>query len=132
MASGLGSELKKYLKDTRRPIYAAALVLPLFIIYHVGTLFFRTTYINGADALIIRILSALSVHSMFASGLVLLACFVVWQWRTHASWDISGGKLLLLFVESLLFAALMFALFAHAPFAISRHAASRAVPTGLE
>ena len=42
---------------------------------------------------IARLLGALSVHSMFASALVLLACFIVWQWRTHASWEISSRRL---------------------------------------
>jgi membrane protease YdiL (CAAX protease family) len=132
MANGLASEFKKYLNETRRPIYSAALVLPFFLIYHIGTFFFRSTYINGADALILRILRALSVHSMFASAVVLLACFVIWQWRTRASWDISSRKLVLLFGESLFFAFLMFAIFAYVPLMLSSRAVSRGVPTGLE
>jgi membrane protease YdiL (CAAX protease family) len=132
MANGLRSGLEKYLKETRRPIYSAALVLPFFLIYHTGTFFFRSTYINGADALIVRVLSALSVHSMFASALVLLACFIIWQWRTRASWEISSRKLLLLFGESLFFAVLMFVIFANMPLLFSRGVVSRSVPTGLE
>ncbi len=97
-----------YLKETRRPAYSAALLLPFFLIYHIGTFFLRTTYINGADALIIRLLSLLSVHSMFASALVLLACFVVWQVRTGAKWTIDTRKLALLFLESAAFALLLF------------------------
>lgn len=103
--------LRNYLTETRRPAYSAALLLPFFIIYHAGTLVLRTTYINGADALIIRILGALSVHSVFASALVLLACFVVWQLRTRASWKVDCGKLLVMFGESLFFAVLMFVAF---------------------
>jgi len=75
------SVIKKYLKETRRPIYAASLTLPFFLVYHVGTLVLHTTYINGADALIIRVLSALSVHSIFASALVLVACFILRLFR---------------------------------------------------
>jgi len=99
--------IKKYLKETRRPIYSAALTLPFFLIYHVGTLALHTTYINGADALIIRVLSAFSVHSIFASALVLVACFIVWQIRTRASWKIDSGRLAVLFLESLLYALLL-------------------------
>jgi membrane protease YdiL (CAAX protease family) len=132
MAKGLRSQARKYWKETRRPIYSAALVLPFFLIYHVGTLFSRSTYINGADALIIRILSLLSVHSMFASALVLLSCFVIWQLRTRASWDISSRTLLVLFGESLFFAALMFSIFAYLPVLLSLAASRGATPGALE
>lgn len=100
-------KLRGYLKETRRPIYSAALVLPFLCIYHVGTLVLNTTYINGADALIIRILRSFSVHSMFGSVLVLLACFTIWQLRTRASWKIKSGMLLFYFLESICFALLL-------------------------
>jgi hypothetical protein len=100
-------KVKGYLKETRRPIYSAALVLPFLCVYHVGTILLRTTYINGADALIIRILSSLSVHSMFGSALVLAAAFTIWQMKTRASWKIKSGILLFSFLESLCFALLL-------------------------
>jgi hypothetical protein len=96
-----------YLKETRRPIYSAALVLPFLCIYHAGTLLLRTTYINGADALIIRILSSLSVNSMFGSVLVLACAFTIWQLKTHASWKIRFGVLLFSLIESLCLALVL-------------------------
>ncbi len=132
MASGARGSFRKYLKETRRPIYSMALVLPFFLIYHVGSLFLQATYINGADALIIRLLSALSVHSVFASALVLLVCFIIWQVRTRASWDIQPRKLLLLFLESLCFAILLFLIFAYLPVLLSGASAGAASPGGLE
>jgi membrane protease YdiL (CAAX protease family) len=98
---------KGYISETRRPVYSAALILPFLCIYHAGTLVLHTTYINGADALIIRILSSLSVHTMFGSILVLAACFTVWQLRTRASWKIQSGMLLLSLLESVCFALLL-------------------------
>ena len=100
-------KLRGYLKETRRPIYSAALVLPFLCIYHIGTILLHTTYINGADALIIRILSSLSVHSMFASALVLAAFFIIWQLRARAKWQIRMGALLLCFLESTCFALIL-------------------------
>ena len=105
------SRLRSYLRETQRAVYSAALLLPFFIIYHAGTIVLRTTYINGADALIIRILSVLSVHSIFASALVLLGCFVVWQLRTRASWKVDFRKLTVMFAESLFFAVLLYIAF---------------------
>jgi membrane protease YdiL (CAAX protease family) len=102
---------KGYLKETRRPAYSAALLAPFFCIYHAGTVALHTTYINGADALIVRILSSFSVNSMFASALILLACFAIWQWRSRASWKIDSAKLFILFVESLCFALILLFLF---------------------
>jgi len=91
-------------------VYSAALVLPFFLIYHTGTLFLKTTYVNGADALITQLLSLLSVRSALASAVVLLLCFIAWQVRTRAPWKIEAPKLAALFAESCLFAFLLFAL----------------------
>ncbi len=128
----MGGTLGGYWKETRRPIYSAALVLPFFMIYHAGTLFLRTTYLNGADALIIRVLSAFSVQSMFASALVLLACFVIWQLRTRASWKIDSGKLAALFVESLGFALLLYFAFGWLSVHLIHAAAVPATPARME
>ena len=98
---------KGYLKETRRPIYSAAMVLPFLCVYHAGTVVFHTTYINGADALIIRIFSAFSVQTMFGSALVLAACFAIWQIRTRASWKVKSGMLFVYFLESVCFALLL-------------------------
>ena len=104
------SFLRCYLNETRRPIYSAALILPFFVIYHLGTFLLHTTYVNGADALIVRLLSMLSVHSIFASAIVLLLCFIFWQLKSRASWRIESGRLFGLFAESSLYAMLLFSL----------------------
>jgi hypothetical protein len=103
----MGAWFRTYLNETRRPAYSAALILPFFVVYHVGTLVFRTTYINGADALIIRVLSLLSVQSVFASALVLVAGFAIWQLRSRASWKVDGSRLAWLYAESLGYAWLL-------------------------
>jgi membrane protease YdiL (CAAX protease family) len=87
--------------ETRRPVYSAALVLPFLIIYHAGTVILNTTYINGADALILRILGLFSIPSMFASVLVLILFFAVWQYRTKASLKINRKYFILTFLESM-------------------------------
>lgn len=100
-------QLKGYLQETRRPIYSAALIFPFLVVYHIGTIVLQTTYINGADALIVRILSIFSVHSMLGSVLVLGVCFVVWQLRTRSSWTVNAGMLAIYFLESICFALLL-------------------------
>jgi membrane protease YdiL (CAAX protease family) len=117
--------MKGYWKETRKPVYSAALILPFLAIYHLGTLVLHTTYINGADALIIRILSSLSVHSMFGSALVLVAVFAIWQLRTRASWKINFRMLFFTFLESTCFALVLMAAFGWAAAHWSLSAASR-------
>jgi membrane protease YdiL (CAAX protease family) len=104
-------KMKGYWKETRRPIYSAALILPFLCIYHIGTIALNTTHINGADALIIRLLSMLSVHSMLSSLLVLIFSFTVWQLRTRASWKINCRTLLFSLLESICFALILMASF---------------------
>ena len=103
--------LKNYWKETHRPVYSAALVLPFLCLYHAGTVVLNATYINGADALIIRILGALSVRSMFTSALVLMVYFAVWQYRTRASLKINHRIVLLSFLESMGLALILLLLF---------------------
>jgi membrane protease YdiL (CAAX protease family) len=103
----MAMKLKGYFVETRRPVYSAALILPFLILYHAGTLILHTTYINGADALIIRILRSLSVHSMFGSALVLVVSFTIWQLYTRASWKIKPDMLLFYFLESVCFALIL-------------------------
>jgi hypothetical protein len=100
--------LHTYFEETRRPIYSLILVLPFLLIYEFGVWFFRSDVINGGDALIQRLLGALSVHTAFAGVLVLLICFIVWQVKTKASWKVDSDKVGFLFLESVLFAELLF------------------------
>lgn len=120
-------KLHGYLRETRRPVYSAALILPFLCVYHAGTFVLRTTYINGADALIIRILSLFSVHSMLGSALVLLISFGVWQLKSRASWKIKPEMLLLYFLESVCFALLLLFAFGwlHSHLALAMHAGRR-------
>jgi membrane protease YdiL (CAAX protease family) len=103
--------IKNYWKETQRPVYSAALVFPFLCIYHAGTVVLNATYINGADALIMRFLGMFSVRSMFASTLILAVYFAVWQYRTRASLKINPQILLSSFLESLALAIILLLFF---------------------
>jgi len=100
--------LSTYFEETRRPVYSLILVLPFLVIYQLGVWFLRSDVINGGDALIRRLLSLMSVNTAFAGVLVLLVCFTVWQVKTKASWKVDSDKVGYLFLESLLFAELLY------------------------
>jgi membrane protease YdiL (CAAX protease family) len=128
----MASRFRGYFKETRRPVYSAALVFPFFLTYHIGTVFLETTYINGADALIIRLLSLFSVRSMFASAIVLLLFFVFWQLRSRAKWKIDSAKFAFLFVESLFFSLLLYIGFGWLPVRLGFSTGSQGAPGALQ
>ncbi len=107
-ASGGASPLKGYWEETKRPIYSLALVFPFLLIYEIGVLVLDPKVINGGDAIIRRILGMFSVHAAFVSAMVLLVVFIGWQIKSKASWRIDPRKLMLQYVESGLFAVLLF------------------------
>lgn len=108
MGAYVGASAFNYWQETRRPVYSAALVLPFLLTYHIGTLVIGAAYINGADALLLRMLSTLSVQGMFASALVLGAVFIYWQVRTKASWRFELPLILTMFLESACYGILLF------------------------
>lgn len=109
----------RYFEETRRPIYSLLLVLPFLLIYQAGLWLFDSPVVNGGDAIIRRLLMHIPVNTRFAGILVLAACFAAWQFRTKASLKIESDKVAWLFLESLLFAELLYHLMGW----ISRNAA---------
>lgn len=99
---------RDYLEETRKPVYSLILVLPFLLVYQLGIWFFDSKVVNGGDAIIKRLLLHIPVNSAFAGVLVLAACFIVWQIKTKASLKVDSGKVGWLFVESLLFAELLY------------------------
>jgi hypothetical protein len=124
--------LKAYLEETRRPIYSAVLVLPFVLVYQIGVWAFHSQTINGGDALIRRLMQLLSVNTAFASTVVLLVCFIVWQVRTKASWKVEPERLGVLLIESVLFAEILFRLNGWLSMQLPRQTAPMSVPAGAE
>jgi hypothetical protein len=99
--------LSNYLEDTQRPVYSALLVLPFLLIYEFGGFFLNLKVINGGDKLIRQMLFFAHEYAPFGPPLALLLCFLAWQWRTKASWEIRSDRVGWLGLESLGFALLL-------------------------
>jgi hypothetical protein len=103
-----------YWRESRQPIYSAVLVLPFLAVYEVGIILLRSEFINGGDAIVRtlfgRVFGMLGFNFSFVSALVLLSCFLVWQFRQKGSWRLQPPVLVALFFESLLYAVLLFVL----------------------
>jgi hypothetical protein len=74
-----------YFAETRAPIYSAALVLPFLLIYQTGLVVLKSRVINGGDAIISTLSHTLfrtvGVQLSFASVIVPICAFLIWQYR---------------------------------------------------
>ena len=101
-----------YLKESKQPIYSAALVLPFLLVYEIGLVVLRSDLINGGQA-ILKQLGAPIVRNLGVSGslvsiVIIAAAFVIWQIRCKGTWKIQPPVLAAMFVESFFFALLLF------------------------
>jgi hypothetical protein len=101
-----------YWRETQQPIYSALLVLPFLVVYEAGLLLLKSDVINGGDAILWTLgrpmLSWVGIEAASASVIALIAFFVVAQIRRKGSWTVRSEMLLMSFLESLFFAAILF------------------------
>jgi len=103
-----------YWKETRQPIYSAAVVLPFLIAYEVGLLLLRSDEINGGDAILLNlggpIVRWLGLGAGSASMIALGAFFIGAQIHRKGSWKLKPQLLASIFFESLVYAVVLFML----------------------
>jgi hypothetical protein len=103
-----------YWKETRQPIYSAAVVLPFLIAYEVGLLLLRSDEINGGDAILLNlggpIVRWLGLGAGSASMVALAAFFIGAQVHRKGSWKLRPQLLASMFFESLVYAVILFML----------------------
>lgn len=103
-----------YWRETRQPIYSAALVLPFLLIYELGLLCLRSEVINGGDAILLnlggKIMKRLGLQAGLASVAVLALFFIVAQIKRRGGWSVRPKLLAAAFFESGIYAVLLFML----------------------
>ncbi|MFH0938961.1 MAG: CPBP family intramembrane glutamic endopeptidase [Planctomycetota bacterium] len=103
-----------YWRETRQPIYSAALILPFVVVYEVGILLLRSELINGGDAIVRtlfgRFFNLVGVNFNFVSLAVMITFFLIWQIVKKGVWRIRLSLLAMSFFESLLYAVVLFML----------------------
>ena len=113
-APSSGAPQRNYFSETQQPIYSAALVLPFILIYQVGLVILKSRVINGGDAIITTLSSSffrvLGVEASFASIIVPICAFLIWQFRKKGTWSIRPPVLVASFFESLIYAVVLFML----------------------
>ncbi|MFH0965173.1 MAG: CPBP family intramembrane glutamic endopeptidase [Planctomycetota bacterium] len=87
-----------YWSETRQPIYALWVAVPMLVAYEVGlawvgrfTDFPRAR--NGSDVLIQTLLGKLGIYGALASAGVVIVTLLVWQIATRRPWSVKGAYL---------------------------------------
>jgi hypothetical protein len=105
---------RNYFSETQQPIYSAALVLPFMLVYQTGLIVLKSRVINGGDAIITTLSQSLfrtvGVEASFASIIVPIGAFLIWQFHKKGTWTIQPPVLVATFFESLIYAVVLYML----------------------
>ena len=105
---------RNYFSETQQPIYSAALVLPFILIYQIGLVVLKSRVINGGDAILTTLSGSLfrflGVEASFASIVVPIVAFMIWQFQKKGTWSLRAPVLIASFFESLIYAVVLFML----------------------
>jgi membrane protease YdiL (CAAX protease family) len=95
----LGQRAERYWVESRRPLASLVFVAPLLIIYEAGVLLLGVQ--NGADAFMRRLLDLLGFGQHFVLPVLTVCILLGWHYLSRQPWQISGGVLSGMAVESL-------------------------------
>lgn len=105
-----------YRRESKRPIYALWVVLPMLAIYEVGIAALgcftdlAPGYRNGVDVFIQTLLGKLGIYGSLASVAVVVTTLLVWQAGAKESWRARGKVLLGVVGEGVLYACILIAI----------------------
>jgi len=105
---------RSYWLETKQPIYSAALILPFLLAYEIGLVWMRSRVINGGDAILTTLSRSLlrwmGFEFAFASAVILIVAFLIWQFVRKGTWSLRPPVLIASFLESLLYGTALFLL----------------------
>ncbi len=99
-----------YLERSRRPLQALFFLLPLIVIYEVGTLIYATDYAQGvtqhikARLVLLGFFEWFGVGGYLLPGLIVIAALLGWHIASKDRWEIEPRLYLLMLGESILLA----------------------------
>ena len=107
--------IKDYFRKSSSPLYSFIITLPIFLIYELGIFWMRNiefNYIqNGADVLIEQIILKLGFDVIYVSSIIVLFILLIiiyYQKRHFNSLSISRSYLGVMFLESMVYASILF------------------------
>ncbi len=96
----LGQLAERYWIESRRPLASLVFIAPLLIIYEAGVLLVGAQ--NGADAFMRRLLDLMGFSQYFLLPILTVCILLGWHYLSRQPWQLSGGILSAMAVESLL------------------------------
>jgi membrane protease YdiL (CAAX protease family) len=97
----LGQLAGRYWVESRRPLASLVFIAPLLIVYELGVLLLGV-HQTGADAFLTRLLELLGFGQHFVLPLLTACILLVWHYLSREPWQLSGGIVSAMGVESLL------------------------------
>jgi membrane protease YdiL (CAAX protease family) len=99
----------RYFRQSVRPLASLAFVLPLMLVYEVGVLVLGPEAIrNGADVLMRQLLDLLGFGQYFVLPAATCVILLAWHHLRREPWRFSPRVLLVMFVESVAWASVLF------------------------
>lgn len=92
---------ERYWVESRRPLASLVFIMPLLIVYEVGVTLLGA-HQNGADAFLRRLLELLGFGQHLVLPLLTVCILLGWHYLSREPWQLSGGILSAMAVESLL------------------------------
>jgi len=111
-------EHEGYFEFARQPLHCLAFLLPLMIVYEVGTVLYATVPGGGAQQRIIaytlmrQFFALFGASSIYLPGLAVVSIFLCWHVASGRPWRLHGSILVGMAAESLLLAMPLFAIHA--------------------
>jgi membrane protease YdiL (CAAX protease family) len=96
-----GHLAEQYWVQSRRPLASLLFVAPLLIAYELGVLLLGV-HQTGADAFLTRLLELLGFGQHFVLPVLTVCILLAWHYLSRQPWQISGGIISAMYVESLL------------------------------
>lgn len=94
---------ERYWVESRRPLASLVFIAPLLVTYEVGVLWLGVRP-NGADDFMRRLLDLFGFGQHFLLPGLIVGILLGWHYLSHSSWQLSGGILSGMAIESLLLA----------------------------
>lgn len=96
-----GQLADRYWTESRRPLASLVFLAPLLLIYEMGVTMFGAPQ-NGADAFLRHTLELLGFGQHLLLPMLTIGILLAWHYLSRESWQLSGGILSAMAVESIL------------------------------
>ncbi len=105
------TSLQEYAEESARPLVSMAFITPLLVIYELGGVVLGPHALrNGADTWLRSLLETLGFGQYFLLPMLTCSILLAWHHTRRDAWQLQGGVLTTMLLESTLFAFLLFGL----------------------